>query len=72
MSFKQFLRILLARKRTVLWTMFLFLLVAVALSVLPPKRYTASASVIVDFKAADASARRANSATRTSVLVDLT
>src|SRR5262252_810877 len=53
MSFKQFLRILLARKRTVLWTVFLFLLVAVALSVLPPKRYTASASVIVDFKAAD-------------------
>src|SRR5215831_50697 len=53
MSFKQFLRILRARKRTVLWTVLAFLLVAVALSVVPPKRYTASASVIVDFKAAD-------------------
>ena len=53
MSFKQFLRILRARKRTVLWTVLAFLLVAGALSVLPPKRYTASASVIVDFKATD-------------------
>jgi succinoglycan biosynthesis transport protein ExoP len=53
MTFRQFLRIIRARKRAVLATLVAFLVLAIALTLLLPKRYTASASVLVDFKAVD-------------------
>jgi chain length determinant protein EpsF len=53
MTLTQLLLILRARWRVVLLMLGLSLLVAVAVSLLLPKRYTASASVVVDVRAAD-------------------
>jgi len=53
MTFRQFLRIIRARKLVVLASLALFVAVALALTLLLPKRYSASASVLVDFKAVD-------------------
>lgn len=50
MSFRQFISILLARKWLFLITLLAIMIPVVLLSLLLPKRYTASASVVVDVK----------------------
>jgi chain length determinant protein EpsF len=53
MTLNQFLRVLLARKRTVLWVLFVLLGTDVVLSLVLPKKYTAAATVYSDPKAPD-------------------
>ena len=53
MSFKQFLLVLRARWLIVACVTAIVLVTAVTLSLVLPKRYTANASVLVDFKATD-------------------
>ncbi|HEY4371486.1 MAG TPA: chain length determinant protein EpsF [Burkholderiales bacterium] len=53
MSFQQFLLILHARRRLVIRTLLLVVIATVAASLILPKRYTATASVVVDTNAPD-------------------
>jgi succinoglycan biosynthesis transport protein ExoP len=53
MNFSQVLLILLARKRVILLTLLLTLTTATVVSVVLPKTYTATTSVVVDFKGTD-------------------
>lgn len=53
MNFSQILTILLARKRVILLTLLLTVSTATVVSLLLPKTYTATTSVLVDFKGTD-------------------
>lgn len=53
MNFSQFLRILQARKKIVLWTFFIVVGSTVAISLLLPKSYTATTSLVVNYKGVD-------------------
>ena len=53
MTFSQFLRVLLARWKALLFTLLGTVLVTLAVSLLLPKQYTASTSLVVDFKGMD-------------------
>ena len=53
MSFRQFLLILRARRRLMINILLLVVIAAVAGSLIFPKRYTATASVVVDVNAPD-------------------
>ena len=53
MSIRQLLRILLARKGLLLGTVVSTVLAATVVTLLLPSRYTATASIVVDFKAVD-------------------
>lgn len=53
MNFSQFLRILQARKKIVLWTFFLVVGTTMAISLLLPKSYTATTSLVVNYKGVD-------------------
>lgn len=53
MNFSQFLLILKARSKIILWTFFLVVGVTVALSLILPKSYTATTSLVVNYKGVD-------------------
>jgi polysaccharide biosynthesis transport protein len=53
MTFSQFLRVLLARWKALVLTLLGTVLVTLAVSLLLPKQYTASTSLVVDFKGMD-------------------
>lgn len=53
MNFSQLILILLARKRVILLTLCLTVVVAVAVSLWMAKKYTATATVVYDFKSSD-------------------
>lgn len=53
MNFSQFLRILQARKKIVLWTFFIVVGTTVGISLLLPKSYTATTSLVVNYKGVD-------------------
>lgn len=53
MSFSQFLRILQARKKIVLWTFFIVVGLTVSISLLLPKSYTATTTLVVNYKGVD-------------------
>ena len=53
MTFTQFLRVLLARWKAIVFTLLGTVLVTLAVSLLLPKQYTATTSLVVDFKGMD-------------------
>ena len=53
MNFSQFLLVLKARKAIILFTLFITVATTVAVSLLMPKSYTATTSLVVDFKGTD-------------------
>ncbi len=53
MNFSQLILILLARKRIILFTLFITVATTAVVSFLMPKTYTGSTSVVVDFKGTD-------------------
>jgi chain length determinant protein EpsF len=53
MNFSQFLLILKARSKIILWTFFIVVGVTVAINLLLPKSYTATTSLVVNYKGVD-------------------
>src|SRR5688572_16656940 len=53
MTFSQFLRVLLARWKALVFTLLGTVLVTLAVSLLLPKQYTATTSLVADFKSMD-------------------
>jgi chain length determinant protein EpsF len=54
MTFSQLMRVLIARYRIILLSVFILLVAALALSLLLPKKYTATASIYLDVRSPDA------------------
>jgi succinoglycan biosynthesis transport protein ExoP len=53
MSFSQFLLILRARKKIVLWTLFIAVLLTLVVSLLMPKSFKATSSLVMNYKGVD-------------------